>query len=420
MSLSLLIGALWATFLLGAYCWIAFSSPPPVRSKRQAFLLILLIALMARLVPNLLLPMGAGYDIDSYSIVGDLVLSGQDVYASSQAEERHPYLPFQMYWMALARWVAEATPFSFVRIVRLAPILFDVMIAMFIFSYLRRGVSLISAWRGGLLYALNPVPIFVCAYHGQFDAIPALFLILAIETLRHTSLGWGAGGWLGLGILSKSWPVLGLPSLLKRVEGWGRKIGFLVLAGLVPAIGVGFYLFLFGDNLRVILQRALGYNRGVGIWGYTYFFRLLSALKSCDAPFMWLIRNGRYLTLGVLGAVWFLRARKEAVVGSVLTTLVTFFAATHAFAIQYMMWLVPFAVLDRDHRWLTRYTVAAFLYMLLAYTTLILETHITRVLPWPQADWFIIMPAGLPAWLVAVGWTMKRLKAEGLELSNAA
>jgi hypothetical protein len=98
-----------------------------------------------------------------------------------------------------------------------------------------------------------------------------------------------------------------------------------------------------------------------------------------------------------------------------LTILVTFIAWTHAFSIQYLMWVVPFAVLNMDFRWLKYYTVGAFFYMFLVYNTLILELHITSILPWPQADWFLIMPAGLPAWIIAVLWARERLSYKNIK-----
>jgi hypothetical protein len=103
-----------------------------------------------------------------------------------------------------------------------------------------------------------------------------------------------------------------------------------------------------------------------------------------------------------------MKARKQAPNSGFLTILVGFFAVTHAFSIQYLVWLVPFAILDEDYRWLTAFTIGAFVYMFLVYNTLILEMHITALLPLPQADWFLIMPSGLPAWVVTVGWLVKR------------
>lgn len=369
------------------------------------------MALIARLAPNFVLPVGAGYDIESYQIVGDLILRDEEVYASPATVNRHPYLPFQMYWMAFARWGADAVHLPFVKIVRLAPIGADVGIALLLFVSLRRSGSPKAAFCGGLSYALNPIPVFVSAYHGQFDAIPALFTLLALYWLDKSPLA--AGGWLGLGILDKSWPMLAFPSLLIGTQGWRRRLLLLGATLAVSLAGVGVYVNVFSADPMVVLGRALGYNWGVGIWGYTYFFRMFSVLRpDSAAPFYWLVRYGRYLALAALGLVWLVRARKEPPGAGILTILVAFFATTHAFSIQYLMWVVPFAILNQEYRWLTRYTLGAFAYMFLAYTTLILEMHITQLLPWPQADWFIIMPAGLPAWLVMVGWAGRRLLGE--------
>lgn len=408
MSTPLLLGSLWALVLLGAYWYLRRASPYAARPAWRALLIVAAVALTARLVPNFLLPMGAGYDIDSYQIVGGLVLQGEDVYGSPETVNRHPYLPLQMYWSALARWSADAVSFPFVKIVRLAPIAADVGIALLLFLSLRRSWPAGVALRGGLLYALNPISVLVSAYHGQFDAIPALAILLALYFLENSPLL--TGGWLGLGILSKSWPALALPSLLVGVKGWKGKLLLGGTAVAIPLAGTILYTNLFGVDLVVVLKEALGYNRGIGVWGYTYFFRLLSVLSpDLAGPYRWLLGYGRYLTLAALGLVWLIRARKEPPGDGILTILVTFFAVTHAFSIQYLVWVVPFAILAHQDRWLRRYTLGAFAYMFLAYTTLILETHITQLLPWPQADRFLIMPAGLPAWLVMVAWMLSRL-----------
>jgi hypothetical protein len=368
------------------------------------------VALVARLVPNFVLDVGAAYDIESYGIVGDLLLRGEEVYAATAGANRHPYLPCQVYWIGFARWAAPALHLPFVQIVRLAPILADVGIALLL--YLKhRSNGMQAASHCGLSYALNPVSVLVSAYHGQFDAIPALLLLLAM--IWHARSAAISGGWLGLAILNKSWPVLALPSLAWVKRGWRGKLVLVGAVLLVPLIGLGLYIGVLGGDPFAILRRAMGYNWGVGIWGYSYFSRLLSFLRpDLAGPFVWLQRNGRYLTVTALGLVWLVRARKENVGAGVLTILVSFFAVTHAFSIQYLVWLVPFATLEQDDRWLVRFSLAAFAYMLLVYTTLILQNLITRLLPWPQADLFIIMPAALPAWLVTVGWMYSRLRKQ--------
>jgi hypothetical protein len=189
---------------------------------------------------------------------------------------------------------------------------------------------------------------------------------------------------------------------------------------LIILIGVGLYIWLFKSDLLTLLPRALSYNHGLGVWGYTYFFRLVWILKpELEFIFSWIVENGRFITLIGLGIVWFARARFEAPAAGILTVLVSFLALTHAFGIQYLVWVLPFAVINYENRWPDIYTATAFLYMLLAYFSLILTTSITRVMPLPQADWFIIMPAALPVWIVSILWMVDRLRLRRTSTLNS-
>jgi hypothetical protein len=409
MSNALLLGSIWIILLLGLF--LALPRLIPRRSTtslRFGWLVVILIALIARLVPNILLPMGASFDIESYQIVSNLVLRGEDVYSSSESENRHPYLPLQMYWMAMARMSSDIFHVQFVKTVRLAPILADVAIALLIYLNLRDHSMDFAPLLGGLLYALNPLTVYVSAYHGQFDAIPALLILLALQQLARSPAK--AGGWLGLGILIKSWPVLALPSMLAGVIGVKNKIALLATASLTILTGIGLYILLFDANPIDLLTRSLGYNHGIGVWGYSYLIKLLSHFDPAYPGIHLLIRYGRFITLTGLGLIFWFKARHESPRAGILTILLAFIAITHAFSIQYLMWIVPFAILEQEHRWLNRYTIAAFAYMFLAYTTLILEFHITNWLPWPQADWLIIIPASIPVWLITIGWLVRRLR----------
>ena len=126
--------------------------------------------------------------------------------------------------------------------------------------------------------------------------------------------------------------------------------------------------------------------------------------------FNWLIQYGRWITLLGLGFVWWWTSLHRNLPQEIfLAILVSFFCVTHAFAIQYLSWIVPFAIVCQEYSWLKRFVLAAFAYMFLAYTTFILGRYIENLIPLPQADWLIIIPAGLPAWLVCIGWTQKLL-----------
>ncbi|MGH2545242.1 MAG: hypothetical protein ACRDIB_20820 [Ardenticatenaceae bacterium] len=96
MSPSIVVSLVWSLFLLFLFLRVAYSRVGAPDRARGALFIILAVALLARLVPNFLLPVGAGYDIESYRIVSDLLLQGEDVYGSEATLQRHPYLPMQM------------------------------------------------------------------------------------------------------------------------------------------------------------------------------------------------------------------------------------------------------------------------------------------------------------------------------------
>lgn len=408
MPLAVQLSILWSLLLLGAF-WL-ISAPTfqfPVMSQRAAILLTISVALFVRLFANWLLPVGAIYDIESYQIIGDLVLANTDVYTSDRAISRYPYLPLQMYWSAFALWLSNASGIAFVAIVRVLPVIADVAIVGVLLFATPVLSSFAQRFRAAFIYALNPIPVFVAAYHGQFDALPVVLLLIAALWLYTSPTLSGLA--LGAGILAKSWPVLGLPVLLVQSRAWRSRILLLVGVLLVPLIGITVYAWLFqADPVRVV-QTAMVYNRGIGIWGYSYAFRLGQDITGNKALIHWIIVNGRWFTLGALAVVWWIRARHETPIEGVLTILVCFFVCTHAFAIQYLVWPVAFALLANDIRWLRCYTLAAYLYMVVAYSTLILDATIIKMLPQPFGDHLIII-FGLPAWMVCVAWLKARLQ----------
>jgi len=415
----LIFGILWSLLLLVGYAGIAKAGPRfSISSPGRAVGVILALALIVRLVPNFFLPVGAVYDIDSFQMVGDSVLRGQEVYTATTGMNRFPYLPFQMYWAAIAAYIANFTGVAFVKIIRLAPILADAAVAVLLYKKISEKDAPEKAFFAALLFALNPVSVFVSAYHGQFDAVPAFLTLAALYTVNTP---WIAGSLLGLGIYTKSWPVLAFPNLINGKKHWVSwiKIGFM--ASAIPLGSVLVYAVAYRVSPWLVLERALGYNWGMGIWGYTYIIRAVQVAFPPIAPlYHFFLQNGRYLTLGLLGLVWVLKGRKLSPIDGFLTTLVAFFAVTHAFSIQYLAWLIPFAVAGQDYRWLHRFTLAAFAYMFLAYHTLIMSMQITNLLPWPQADMWLIIPAGLPAWLVVVAWLRERLVSSKNKLPAVA
>ena len=408
MSLQLAGAAVWSVALLTSCLGLPTILNRISYPKKNYWAWILGVAILARLVPHLFVPAGDNYDIESFNILSGLINNGEDIYSNPIAEGRHPYLPLLVYWIGFAGKFAESIHQPFEVIYRLLPIAADVGICIVLFFFLK-GNDVQSAFKGAMWYALNPIAVFVSAYQGQFDSLPILFILLAVFSLGNSA--WITGSWMGLAILTKSWPVLALPSILVSLNTIRKKAISLFMILLIIFIGVGLYIWLFKSEVLTLLPRALSYNHGLGVWGYTYFFRLVWILRpELEFIFSWIVENGRFITLIGLGFVWFARARFEAPAAGILTVLVSFLALTHAFGIQYLVWVLPFAVINYENRWPDIYTATAFLYMFLAYFSLILTTSITRVMPLPQADWFIIMPAALPVWIVSILWMVDRLR----------
>ncbi len=417
MTVGLALVIPWSLFLLGAYLKLSKSIAVPLlmRSQRWNLVLLFALALLVRLVPNFLLGGGARFDIKAFQVVGDLVLLREDVYGNPLAEGLYPYLPLQMYWMAFAGWLSSMGGIPFVKIVRLAPILVDAVLSVLLyFGVAHLTDSVTSSRRAGLLYALNPIPVLVSAYHGQFDVISLLFALLAWYAWISISGRWRRTGWsafwMGMAILDKSWPVLFLPAMLVQSKSWISRFAYGVVVGGVLVAGVLCYAFIFSSDPVGIVRTAMNYDHGIGVWGYTIFLRELSrGALSGPSMFEWIIHNGRYITLSLLAIAFLVSARKEMPHQAFLTIILTFYAVSHAFSIQYLMWVVPLAILAQDHRHLERYTLAAYAYMLVAYVGLVLEPRFESLMRLTIANRFIIIPLGLPAWLISTHWAVQRL-----------
>lgn len=404
-----ILSMLWALFTLGVFLYV-LTRPQKFERMHSPLIALIGIGLFFRLIPAFILVPTSNYDIDSYKLVGQHVIAGEDVYSAPDTDKRHPYLPFQMVWSGFSQLVSGKFHVAFESFVRLAPIFADVLISLIIYSVISRSNLQISAVWASLLFAVNPLSIYVSAYHGQFDAVPLMLLLLAVISARKNEGGL-SGFWLGFAVLTKSWPILAFPQIWSVFRGQKQKILFAALVGLIPLAAVLIYVWLFNASFITVIKKAVTYNSGIGVWGYTYLLRLLGLFWSDLQP----VINGffsvsRYLTLALLGLTWLFVARKQDLFGGVLTLLIAFFAFTHAFSIQYLIWLLPFAIIDGQFRWLKWYTLAAFSYMFLAYHTLILRMTINQLMPWPQADLVFIIPAGLAVWWVTLAWFWARSK----------
>jgi len=263
-------------FLLPLFCMAItwkLTKNPSISFNRLPLWSIVLLGLILRIVPAMLLNGQPNYDLDSYALVSQHVLAREDVYASNDTSDRHPYLPLQMYWVGFAQWIAKYSGIPFPFVVKLAFIAADLLIIVVIYQWLNRNKKF-SPILGASLYAVNPIAIYISAYHGQFDSVPILFGLLALMTAS-SSPGL-SGVWLGLGVWVKSWPVLIAPSIWITLRRWKARLIFSLFLIIIPILGVEIYKQLFNTDLQQLFTKVLGYNHGIGVWGYTYLLRLLT------------------------------------------------------------------------------------------------------------------------------------------------
>jgi hypothetical protein len=379
--------------------------------------MIFVVALLVRLVPAIVLPRGAEYDIESCRRVAEVFLRGEAVYSSPVVAGRHPYLPFHLYVIGGAAKFSEVMGVPFVLAIKLVPILADAALAVLIFCavcQLGRPSSRALVW--SLLYALNPIAILVSAYHGQFDAETVFLLTLSWYVWRFggsstTRLNLSAV-LLGFAVLSKTWPLLFLPILWLRLESRRQRVTYVLMTLAVPVVFTLFYVTVFHQDPHPLLRRALTHSGVPGWWGGGAIVNLVHHIAGMGAGLLtWLAKYGRWLVfVGAAFAYWM--TRRATAISALTTLLVVLFVLTSGFGLQWTLWVVPFALLAGDSWGSKWYTLGALVYMLPAYYGYHFEPLLLRWMS-PDEMAMILLASAIPVWVLSVRWALRRLRLEG-------
>lgn len=378
-------------------------------STAQRILIIVLFTIVVRLVPIILLPVGAGYDIQSFRLVGEALLNGEDVYTSAAAG-RHPYLPLQMYWIGLALKLHLKSSIPFVVLIKLLPAVFDVLITALIYQisyHWKKSVSEGMLW--ALLFAFNPISILVTAYHGQFDAIPAFLILFAWYWLEIKQKIGVSTLTLGFAILNKTWPIVFLPITLVRNRHWRYWLVYSSVALGIPILFTLAYIQVLSTDPMPMLRRALTHAGPDGYWGWSALLSILlkNQLVISDSFYAYLIDKSRWLILvtGVFTLWW---TRKETTLAALTTIILAVFTVSAGMGMQWLLWLVPLAILDEDHQWLRLYSFTGMIYLLV-------HLYGLHMYPWlyelfsPETADTVLRLGPIPAWLTVIAWTIARM-----------
>ena len=174
------------SFLFLALSAVAFAflrREQPLRAEGRAswlwLPLILLFGLGARVLCALLIP---GYDVDIgcfRSWAGTMASAGPWKFYDSVSFCDYP--PGYLWILGLMGWIGNLFGVGVTAfMVKLPPILADMLLCLFLYREARRHVSEKTALTLTLLYALNPLMIETGAAWGQADGVMALLLFLTV------------------------------------------------------------------------------------------------------------------------------------------------------------------------------------------------------------------------------------------------
>jgi hypothetical protein len=185
--------------------------------------MLLGLALVIRLV---IAPFAYGfqYDMDTFGSWGKTLVNYpfEQFYAVAPSPDHLPGDLYLHYMLASVFQLLGGENFhgdAYRYLLKIIPAVADILVAILIWSFVRRGAGEGPARAGALLYALNPATIFLSSVWGQWDVISGLIMLIGLMIV------WTfPSRWL-LGIPLLAWAVLIKPPL-----------ALLCVLGLLPLV----------------------------------------------------------------------------------------------------------------------------------------------------------------------------------------
>ncbi len=302
----------------------------------------------------------------------------------------HPPLVSSALWV-LGHLTAGA-PGIFPFLFRLPAIFADVGSSVLLWRMASYYYGRRTALYGVTLFALNPILIMVSGFHGNTDPVFIFFILLGAYSLLIRGSWPAAALCLGVSLNIKIAPVLVLPAFFFWIPGWRRRVGFLVVVGLLGVAGFGYHL---GIAFAALWKNIFSYSGIIGIWGLG---RLWMDIRETFSPSIqaWFPAVTRYLMLGLIllyagvknarGLFLPGQSREEDdsrrgldLLESIGGSFLIFLVFAPGFGVQYLSWLVgPGVFLG---------TAGLFLYTLVASVFLFrVYTFWSGGFPWGFAD----------------------------------
>jgi hypothetical protein len=229
-------------------------------------------------------------------------------------------------------------------VIKLPIIMGDALVALLLFKITKSKLAM-------ALWFLNPYVIFISAIHGQFDVLPALFILLSMFFLtKKQNLACAVS--LAVSIGYKIFPVVLVPFfLIFFLRTSGKKITLKYTLVLLMAASLLFAPFFLPQNFKYLYEGITALpQRGISYVGSSVSYIEFLTLD------LGLFGNYNFLYLflpfyGVL-ILWSTKLVKDfdALNKVIVVAVLLLFATYNTMHPQFLVWVIPFLLIEYERK----------------------------------------------------------------------
>lgn len=345
-------------------------------------------------------------DIYLMYTMGASYLKGDNPYLSL---DFNSYPPLAIYLEAISMIISSKLHLSFVTVFKFWPNLADLLCTILIYRFLiKLKTKPIPAALWASFYILNPVSILISSAHGQLDAITSFFVLFSIYTALFPIRKYNflSALSLGIAIAIKPNPAMLIPFfLIFRKISLGQKINYLLIV-FAPLI-ISFMPFFQQNPLRIV-SLLLGYS-GVGDLSYSAILRSLWYQHNAQTNLPFnpeFLQSSKIIFLSGASFLLLLFINGKQLVKSLLAVYLLFLTFYFGIASQYLVWILPLAIIEKDKKVLTFSLLASFtlISFYLFFGPDILLGKLSNIPPFQTKYIYIYFLSNVCLWLFNLWW----------------
>jgi hypothetical protein len=260
-------------------------------------------------------------------------LAGTNIYVHHPAYPGGPYayLPLFLYVELPFQWFAQTTHVPFVILGKFPIVAGDVATAVLLARLLRRrGAGERCAVLGAALFLFNPLVLYDGAFYGRFDTFAMALLMAALVNTavrpRRAAVVYG------LAVAAKTFPIFGLLGFVRSIPN-GRITGMAMFVATLAVVTAPFLA-----TWRAVLRDAIAYDAAKNAQGLSWQTIITPVVsspvaKAIDVGCLVLFAAGLIALLAIPDLTTY-----------VLATLTLFVLCSKVVLEQYLVWIIPLAI----------------------------------------------------------------------------